>query len=647
MSSEVDVHAVDTQQELDSLVDRLANHSGWLSFDLETRADEGRNLEYWHDSSRIVSVSFSPDSTTSWVVPLSHPHAPWSDQWQTAGRRLFALLPDDVLLVAQNAKFDMEWVLATLGVDLRDHLGWDTMVGSFLLDENQRLGLKTRAVEDVGVEPWGDIDLSDAEQSDWDELCTYNGLDTAHTFRLHQWQRDRLRADQGLGTTAWHTLRPVIGTLARAEVNGMLLDVAEVERRREEAQAERQRLYGELEAGVPKDIKARHMNLADRLFDVEPIDKEQLSWAPTSKFFLEYAERHWPTLETSSNTGKPSWNASVLKRLAKSGHEDASTLMAMRKLDKQLSTYLTRWPDDVDEHGRIHATYKPARVVTGRLSCEKPNLQQVDKKLKTCFISPPGWKFVQVDYSQVEVRIMAHVSGDRNLKAVYLEGRDVYRETGGAIYDTDPESLSDHERFTMKAVVLGFLYGMLPPSFVNYSRDVFGMDITLDQSERFHHGFFNQYPEVAVYHERQRRTVRQDGRVRAPTGRLRRLPEIRSKDKGKQWSAERQAINAPIQACASDLMLRSLAEVDRHVNPDLCRIVGTVHDSMLLEVREDAVDPVLDQVCHIMTQPDLGVYRLALTVPLAVEAEIGQRWGAPDRVFKVEGPVLGTREKAA
>ena len=648
MSADVDIVELTNRDDLRDAARTMAR-ADWLAFDLETRSDRG-GLEDWHPSSRIVSAAFADRPDRAWTIPLSHPDGPWSDRWRDVLAWLLRLLRGGPKLVGHNVKFDLRWPATTCGVDLSAQAAWDTQLAAHLDDENQSHGLKQRAYLDLGVVRWDDVDLADAETADLQKLLRYNALDAAYTFRLHLWQRDRLRSQPKLGRLLWHVSMPALRALVPIETTGMLLDVDETHRRHDQAKTELDQLYLQFEQQVPDDLRAQHQPIHARLFDMgPPTKKERLSLAATSTFFRQYAEQTWPVLERKDDTGAPSWDASVLKRLAKRGFEDAQTLLKYRKLDKQISTYLSKWPNDVDQHGRLHPTFKLASVDTGRTSCERPNLQQVDSRLKTCFVAPSGWWFVQIDQSQIEVRVLAHVSGDRNLKAVYRDGRDVYVTTAAAVYGVDPGAGTKADpgdvdpamRQRTKPVVLGFQYGMLAPSFVTYARDQFDLTFTEDEAEEIRESFFGLYPGIRAYHERQRRTVRRNKQVVSPHGRIRRLPAIDSPDQRERWSAERQAINAPIQAGASDLMLQSLADVNRHVvDPDTCRLVGTVHDSMLLEIREDVLDETVERVCGLMVEPDLGWSGLALTVPLSVEAEIGRRWGDPERTVEKTGPTL-------
>lgn len=635
----MDEHHVTTHIALEDFLELLqewAAEDRWISFDLETRSDKN-NLEEWHESSRIVSASFSPSPTEAWVVPLSHPSAPWAGEWVDVAKHLFYFLKGQ--LIAQNGKFDVRWIRHHTGLDLSPFLAWDTMDASYILDENQPKGLKVRAVEDAGVAPWGDIDLSDAEQVEWDELAHYNALDTANTFALFEWQRDRLRETPRLAYVFWRIQMPAVRALSRVEGNGMLLDIEETERRRREAEDEHARLNAALLARVPEHLLEKPEGVAK--------SAKWPSWSPNSLFFKRYAEERWPILECSDSCeecgrGKkphpqPSWAKSVLKRLSPE-HEDAKLLLEFRKWDTQLKTYLRRWPKDVTESSRLHATYKTTSTVTGRLSCERPNLQNVDRKLKTCFEAPPGFRFVQVDYSQIELRIAAHVSGDENLIQAYLDGQDIHTLTAARVLDKDPEEVTEDERYKAKATNFGFLYGQLAPGFVVYARDVYDVIFTKKEAEETRSRFFEAYPGLVEYHNTQRRAVRKHQQVENIFGRVRRLPGIDSNNILDRWAAERQAINAPIQSAASDLLLLSLARLNDELDPPQARVVGTVHDSILLEVRDDVLDPVVQTVGRVMTTPEELWSGLRLTIPLQVEFEVGSRWGDPEKTtYVMEG----------
>jgi DNA polymerase I len=627
--------SVDNPSTLEALCDKLGYKRQWVAFDLETRSD-ANNLEDWHPSSSIVSASLTFGPGDTWVIPLNHPHAPMREEW----RSRMATIADrmrDLKLIGHNLKYDIRWVLSTTGVDLTRDMSWCTMAAAHLMDENGVHGLKALAVRELGVEDWSSaVDLSDASQVPWEDLAYYNALDTEATYALAMKQMEQLRDDPSRGRVMWYISRKADQVLTRIESRGMAVDLREVAERKEDAQQRKLLLLDSLDERVPLELKSKYVNTNPQLFETEP---ERLSWAPTSKFFKEYASLNWPVLEETAKK-QPSWTAAVMKRLVHKGYEDAAEVLALRKQEKILNTYLTRWPDDVDRQGRLHPTYNVSRAVTGRLTCERPNLQQVPKELKPVFYAPGGL-FGQADFSQIEVRLMAQLSGDPNLRQVYVDGRDVYRETGAHILNKAPEDLSDHERFTMKAVVLGFLYGMMPPSFVTYARDVFGITITLDEAETFRTGFFSQYPGVETYHERQRRLVRRHGYVDNLIGRRRHLPEVNSRDMATRWKAERQAINFPCQSMGSELMILGLHAMDEKIPHDRVRAVGTVHDSALLELAGDIADAELKWIGQIMVAPDLTPFGVDITVPLVVELEVGPRWGDVQRTITVSSKEQG------
>lgn len=636
----VDIRRADTRAEvakLGKLLAEEASRGAWISFDVETRAD-GSSYEDWHPSSRIVSVAFALSADQAYVVPLSHPHTGWSQHWKEVAKLLFECLVG-ARLIGANVKYDARWVRSIIGVNLFPYLAWDTQGAAFLMNENQGHGLKQRAIEDLGVDPWADVSLKDSEKAPWVDLARYNAFDAAHTYALHEWQRDRLRRDPARGKVMWHILMPTIRALGEIEHNGLLPDIEEITSRLTEAEAERDRLYTEFEKNVPAELAVKFQPRfgGDRLFEVPPVESERLSLAPTSKFFKTYAKERWPVLETTDN-GAPSWDAAVLKRLAKRGYEDAAVLVDYRKVDKQIMTYLSKWPGDRAADGRLHATFKPMSVVTGRLACERPNLHQVDRKLKPCFIAPSGWKFTSFDYSQIELRFAAMLSGDENLLRAYTEERDVHRLTAAAVTGKPEDDITPEERYQAKAVNFGFLYGQLAPGFRNYAFEQYGLEISLEEAEDARTKFFELYPGLLDYHEKMRRFVRKHGYVETPFGRRRHLPEINSRQQQRRWSAERQAINAPIQSGASDLMLLALVAVTEWSKdqPGL-RVVSTVHDSLLLEVEDTPeLDGILQQVGELMVSPPgLEHFAVGLSVPVVVECEVGDRWGVPDRTLTV------------
>jgi DNA polymerase-1 len=292
----------------------------------------------------------------------------------------------------------------------------------------------------------------------------------------------------------------------------------------------------------------------------------------------------------------------------------------------------------MDEDGRLHANYKLTGTVTGRLSSGKLedsrgpglNVQQVprDPFIRGIIGAPRGWRFVEADFSQVELRIAAHLSRDPTLQRLYALDEDVHLTTAMQVTGKPADQISKEERKKAKAVNFGFLYGMGAPKFVDYARDSYGVVVTPEEAEHVRRRFFETFSSLPAWHARQRRLVQQYGRVQSAIGRVRHLPDINSSDKGVRGEAERQAINSPVQSLASDLMLLSLVTLYDEMDPREAVIVGTVHDSILFEIKDEAADRWVKRIREVMENlPVKKKFGLDLTVPIKVDIKVGDHWG--------------------
>jgi len=330
----------------------------------------------------------------------------------------------------------------------------------------------------------------------------------------------------------------------------------------------------------------------------------------------------------------PSTAESVLLQLA-AQHPAPKLLLEYRGYKGHLEK-VTSWLEKADERGRVHTNYKLFGTVTGRLSSEDPNLQQVPREgiMRTCFGAPDGWAFVEADFSQVELRIAAMLSGDPTLRSVYLTGGDAHTKTASEVSGKAPGLLTKEERKKAKPVNFGFLYGMGSAKFTSYAFDNYGVKFSAAESEKVRNTFFETYPMLRPWHARQRRTVHRYGYVTSPIGRVRHLPNINSRDEGVRKDSERQAINSPVQSFASDLMLTAMVRLHYMLKAGEARIVGTVHDAILFEIRLDKLKkwlPVIKQ-----TMEDVDVIRrwfgYDIDLPIVAEVSYGKYWGDPDAV---------------
>lgn len=599
-------------------------------FDIETATDGKADAasEDWHPSSRITTLSFTTEAGSAWVVPLSHPEARWSEQWREVAGVLFGAMKH-AKVAAHNGRFDIRWVHSTTGVDLVDNFTWDTLVSAYVLDENEPKGLKHLAVTQLGVPAWSEeIDSRRTEQYPWETVAEYAGRDTDYGWQLMELHREQLIDEHGLARVFGLLMMPVSRALIRIERNGLLLDVETTEQILEHAEVRIREIEDELlntyVYGGPLDDA-----FCWKRYKRKDPERVRPSWSPNSKFFhafMDYMEV--PVLERTGKTGAPSWNESVMKRLAPD-HPFAVLLLEARKLGKDTG-YLRSWLAKRGEDGRLHPSFKPAHVTTGRLSSENPNAQQVSRHLKQCFIPEDGWWFVQADYAQVELRIAAYLAREEAMLEAFRQGKDLHRLMAADIAGVPPEEVTKEQRQQAKAVNFGFLYGMGAPKFVDHARDDYGVIFTLEEAQKLRGLFFTKYPRLAEWHEEQRRTGHTQGYIRTPVGRRRRLPDLDHPSFGKRSEAERQAINAPVQSFASDLMLLSLITLDQAPSPNR-RVVGTVHDSLLAELRSGFVKEEIQTIANAMLYPPLKrLFGVELNVPLEVEFLIGKSWGDPD-----------------
>lgn len=619
---------VETPFQLDLLEEELRG-AEVVYFDLETQTDreEGESHEDWHPSSRITAAGFSVTEGQSWVVPLSHPHAEWRNDWRAVAERLFKAL-EGARLAAHNAKFDLRWVHTTTGVDLIDRLWWDTMIAAYILDENEPKGLKHLARTELGVPDWSEeIDARYTDRYPWKEVADYLGRDTDYGLRLLARQREALEDEPGLARVYKLLMLPVARALLRIERNGLLLDEPTTHLRLAETEAAitatEDRLLAEVSPELAETYCWKH-------YKRQPPKPVRPSWAPTSKFFQAFMEESGAPILERTPAGKPSWSESVMQRLAvEHGYAWVEDILHYRHLVKDTG-YLRSWIAKTTDEGRLHPTLKPAHVTTGRLSSENPNAQQVSRHLKSCFIAPDDSWFLQADYAQIELRIAAQLAHEEAMIRAFLEGRDLHRVMAANITGLAESAVSGSERQRAKAANFGFLYGMGAQKFVDYARDQYGLSYDLEEAQMIRRVFFETWPRLEAWHEEQRRTAHTHGWVRSPLGRRRRLPELTSKVGGKVAAAERQAVNAPVQSTASDLMLLSLIQLDKRPSEHR-RIVGTVHDSLLAEVRRGHLQSELKAISHAMLYPPTPQwFGFTLTVPLEVEFVIGRSWGDPE-----------------
>jgi DNA polymerase I len=333
-------------------------------------------------------------------------------------------------------------------------------------------------------------------------------------------------------------------------------------------------------------------------------------------------ERQKLPIRKKTPTGEPSTDEDVLEELALD-HPLPRLILEHRALAKLKSTYTDKLPKSVDRAtGRVHTTYSQTTAVTGRLASNDPNLQNIPirtpqgRRIREAFIAPPGCKIVSADYSQIELRIMAHLSGDAGLRHAFEHGHDVHQATAAEVFGVPLEKVSKDERRTAKVINFGLIYGMSAFGLAQ------NLGIERSAAQSYMDKYFARYPGVAQYMERTRMEARERGYVETVFGRRLWLPDIRSSNMQRRQGAERQAINAPMQGTAADLIKMAMIAVQGWIEREGLRtkLVMQVHDELVLEVPEEELDRVKPGVEGLMS----GVARLE--VPLLVEAGVGANW---------------------
>ncbi|MEQ8663602.1 MAG: DNA polymerase I, partial [Gammaproteobacteria bacterium] len=588
-----------------------ATLAGWLeelaaaelfAFDTETTS-----LDYMQ--ARIVGVSFACASGRAAYVPLAHDYvgAPAQLDREAVLARLKPLLEDPARAkVGHNLKYDRN-VLANHGIVL-DGIAHDTMLESYVLNSTaSRHDFDSVALKHLGVETihYEDVAGKGARQIGFAEVAIeqatpYAAEDAEVCLRLHAALFPRIAASASLASVYHDIEIPLVPVLSDMERRGVYVDrhmlleqSAELDQRMAEIEAKAHDVAGEVfNIGSPKQIQG-----------------------------ILYDKLGLPVLQKTPK-GQPSTAEAVLQELAHD-YELPQLILDHRALSKLKSTYTDKLPQQVNpDTGRVHTSYHQAVAATGRLSSSDPNLQNIPirssegRRIRQAFVAPPGRVLLAADYSQIELRIMAHLSGDAGLCGAFASGLDVHRATAAEVFGATLETVSDEQRRAAKAINFGLIYGM----------SAFGLARQLGTergaAQDYIDRYFARYPGVREYMDRIRTTAREQGYVETVFGRRLYLPDINARNPQLRQYAERTAINAPMQGSAADIIKRAMIEVDRWLATSgvPADLIMQVHDELVFEVDSAAAEEVTAAVTRIMQGA------AALDVPLIVEVGRGANW---------------------
>ena len=599
-----------TQADFDLWLKKL-NDATLIAFDTETTGIDAQQAQ-------LVGVSFAVKAGEAAYVPLTHSYMGVPDQLDrdTVLRALKPILEDPTKLkVGQHAKFDMN-ILAncaiggdqTCGITVQG-IAFDTMLESYVLDSTAtRHDMDSLALKYLGhtTTSFQDIAGKGVKQLTFDQIALelagpYAAEDADVTLRLHQTLQEKLNAIPSLSTVLTEIEMPLVPVLARIERQGALVDA---------------NLLG-----------IQSVELGDKMVALEreafAIAGEEFNLgSPKQLGVILYEKLGLPILSKTAK-GQASTAEAVLAELAEQDFPLPKVLMQYRSMSKLKSTYTDRLPEQINPRtGRIHTSYHQAVAATGRLSSSDPNLQNIPirtaegRRIRQAFVAPKGYKLLAADYSQIELRIMAHLAKDEGLLHAFRNDLDVHKATAAEVFGVELADVTTDQRRSAKAINFGLIYGM---SAFGLAKQI-GVD--RKQSQAYIDRYFTRYPGVLAYMERTRTQAAEQGFVETIFGRRLYLPDINAKNPALRKGAERTAINAPMQGTAADIIKKAMVAVDGWLTSSGldAKVILQVHDELVLEVREDLVDQVREDIRRHMSTA------VTLDVPLLVEVGVGNNW---------------------
>lgn len=590
-----------TQAEFDTWLKQL-EQAELISFDTETTS-----LDYM--VAEIVGVSFAIEPGKAAYVPFTHDYvgAPKQLNRESILQQLKPILENPAKKkLSHHLKYDMS-VLANHNISLRG-TAFDTMLESYVFDSTgSRHDMDTLALKYLGYRTvhFEDIAGKGAKQLTFNQIPLeqagpYAAEDADITLKLHHVLWSKLSSDAGLNHIFTQIEIPLAAVLSRIERQGVLIDA--------------------------KLLQQQSLELAKRIAELEQ-EAYQLAGqefnlsSPKQLQVILFEQLGLPVLEKTP-TGQPSTSESVLQELAHN-YPLPKVILEYRSLSKLKSTYTDQLPLQIcSKTGRVHTSYHQAVAATGRLSSANPNLQNIPirteegRRIRQAFIAPPGYKIVAADYSQIELRIMAHLSQDAGLLKAFTEGLDIHQATAAEVFSMPLTQVTSEQRRSAKAINFGLIYGM---SAFGLARQ---LDIDRESAQAYIDLYFARYPGVKQYMDNTRRLAHKQGYVETLFGRRLTLPEINTRNLQRQRAAERAAINAPLQGTAADIIKKAMLSVETALEQAKldAHMVMQVHDELVFEVAENQLDAAIAIIKDSMMQA------AELQVPLVVDVGVGANW---------------------
>lgn len=589
-----------TSEQLDNWVIKL-NTANLFAFDTETNS-----IDHFHAQLVGISLSLSPHEAC--YIPIHHYYlgVPKQLAIDEVIEKLQPIFENEkIKKIGQNIKFDYS-VLANYGITVKG-IAFDTMLESYVLDSNQRHDMDSMAQKYLNHKTMTYDELTKVDRKkitidmvDIEQTSHYASEDADITLLLHNHLWPILEKEPKLTNLFTNIEMPLAIILANMERTGVLID----------------------EERLHQHSKQLKIKLAQLEEQIHLLAGEKFNIASPKQLQVILFEKQQLPIIKKTPKGDPSTNEEVLNELA-NDYELPRLILEYRGLAKLKNTYTDKLPLMISEKDhRIHTNYNQVGTITGRLSSNDPNLQNIPvrneegRKIRQAFIAPEGYKIVSADYSQIELRIMAHLSQDKNLLDAFANDKDIHRFTASEILAKNEQEVTSEERRRAKAVNFGLIYGM---SAFGLAKQI---SIPRHEAKFYIDSYFERYPSVEKYMENTRLLAAEQGYVETLSGRRLYLPKINSSNGIEKRAAERAAINAPMQGTAADIIKTAMIDMDKFIktHPDKIKMIMQVHDELVFEVKEDHIDSMINNIRSIME----NCYTLA--IPLKVDIGIGNNW---------------------
>ncbi len=590
-----------TEKELDELMG-LINQADYVSFDTETTS-----LDYMF--AELVGISIALKPNEAFYIPINHNYE-GAEKQLDQDFVLEALKPflesDEIPKIGHNLKYDRH-ILQNAGIDLKGTL-LDTMLFSYVNNSTitrHNLDAVSKRYLNINPTSYEDVAGKGAKQIPFSEVSIdvasdYASEDADISLKLYEHIEPLVQKEAKLAKLYSEIEGPLIYTLGDIERNGVLIDSEKLSQQSKELEAKILKLESKVQKNAGEDF-----NLG----------------SPKQLQEILYEKLGLPVIKKTPK-GQPSTSEAVLQELSMD-FPIVHDILSYRAISKLKSTYTDKLPKMINSNtGRVHTSYHQAVTATGRLSSSDPNLQNIPirseegRRIREAFIAPEGYKILAADYSQIELRIMAHLSKDQGLMDAFAKGQDIHQATAAEIFSINIDDVTPNQRRSAKAINFGLIYGM---SAFGLSKQ---LQITRAEAQNYIEQYFERYPGVKNYMDQTKSSAKQNGYVETVLGRRLYLADIESSNYQRRQYAERSAINAPMQGTAADLIKMAMTDLHSKIrNESLdAKIIMQVHDELVIEVNENQLDELSDLTVNIMAD----IFKL--DVDLKVDADIGNNW---------------------